>query len=260
MRRIVLIILLVILGAAIGGGIGVGVAIYLLQQRITEQVSGTAGDADTTTETLPEAARTVQEIVQKEERTTGRSSSEFSTSRTKVSAKERRADTSSGEITADTIRPMIAQKADTPTVPTSRSQKATKNSGSGDITVPTIDLSSTIDLNTTPKPKSGPSIPTVEPDIKKGTTPTLRISSLSEEEVKKVYYSEGNLVKAERMLRKELKQNPKNSMAKKYLRLIKLERQALALEAQGDNESAQRIWQQILRIAPDHPRAKKKVH
>ncbi len=267
-RRAVLIVFLVILGAAIGGGIGVGVAMYFLQRQGNQSSEVQEITTDTTGPSIPEAAEVAKQLAM------GESSSNLpSGSRsTREKAKEPAGDTSYASPDVSEVPSEGAVADTTPSVEiaskdTSKGElrlggenlatrnKKTGGGGIGQVTVPTIDLSSTIDL-TTPRTRTTPKVPTVEPDLKK-TTPTFTISSLSEEEIKRVYYNEGNLAKAERMLRKELKQNPKSTLAKKYLRLIKLERQALALEAQGDSEGAKRIWQQILRIAPDHPRAKK---
>ena len=262
-----MIVLLVIVGAAIGGGVGVGVAIYFLQNRNVQQASVQVETSATTTSATPEASRIVEGLlpgdsVGKVEGQKGRNvdetkieTGEGSTQDTSGVAQVTLPEEDSADVAAGTVD--IARKDTSEKLKPTLTPKTSPDIGSG-VSVPTIDLSSTIDLSTpsTGRKKSTPSIPTVQPDIKK-STPTFTISTLSESEIKKVYYQEGNLAKAERMLRKELKRNPKSSLAKKYLRLIKLERQALALEAQGDSEGAKRIWQQIIRIAPDHPRAKK---
>ncbi len=260
--------MLVIIGAAIGGGVGVGVAIYFLQNRNVQQAVVPAVTSDTAASSTPEASRIVKELlpVDSSRRVEGQKSKnvdetnmktgEGSTKDTSEIAQGVLPEEDTTDVTAGTVN--IAQKDTSEKLKPTLTSKTSPDIGSG-VSVPTIDLSSTIDLSTpSTRRKSTPSIPTVQPDIKK-STPTFTISTLSEGEIKKVYYQEGNLAKAERMLRKELKHNPKSSLAKKYLRLIKLERQALALEAQGDSEGAKRIWQQILRIAPDHPRARKRI-
>ena len=267
-RRIVLIVLLVIIGAAIGGGIGVGVAIYFLQKQNPEVVESNGTSQDTVSTPIPEAAEVAKQLAVGEE-----------TPKTTPGGETARKEATKGVMDTSSVSTVRTETPPTNTVEDTAPKveiaskdtakggvrlgtenltpKNPKSStGIGQVSVPTIDLSSTIDLST-PRTRTAPKVPSVEPDLKKTTAPTFTISSLSEEEIKRVYYTEGNLSKAERMLRKELKRNPRNNVAKKYLRLIKLERQALALEAQGDSEGAKRIWRQILKIAPDHPRAKK---
>jgi len=268
-RRAVLVVFLVILGAAIGGGIGVGVAMYFLQRQNSQTTETGSSLPDTARASIPEAAEIASQIAEGGKTSTSTSGEKAvvkksggvtgDTSSTSGSLEE----TPSGETVLDTSPKVEIASKDTvkggAEIRLGGENLTTKSKQStgdiGQVSVPTIDLSSTIDLST-PRTRTTPKVPTVQPDLKKNT-PSFTISSLSEEEIKRVYYTEGNFAKAERMLRKELKQNPKSTLAKKYLRLIKLERQALALEAQGDSEGAKRIWQQILRIAPDHPRAKK---
>ncbi len=253
-----MVIFLVLLGAAIGGGIGVGVAVYFLQNRNpTEQETAVP---DTSSSPVPEAAELAAKIAQGETvRETPSRRVKAETGKKRRESTARKEEGTSKTEPKDTVPTVAVVKKDTSKglrlEGGGLKAEAPKSTGT-DISAPTIDLSSTIDLNT-PKPRPTTGVPTVTPELKPKTTPSLTISSLSESEIKKVYYTEGNLAKAERMLRKELKQNPRSALAKKYLRLIKLERQALALEAQGDSEGAKRIWQQILKIAPDHPRAKK---
>lgn len=254
-----MVIFLVLLGAAIGGGIGVGVAVYFLQNgNPTERETAVS---DTSPSPIPEAAELAEKIAK------GETVKETPSRKVRAEAggKRREGTARKGEDRTpktepkDTVPTVAVVKKDTSKgirLEGGGLKAETPKSTGNEISAPTIDLSSTIDLNT-PKPRSTTGVPTVTPELKPKTTPSLTISSLSESEIKRVYYTEGNLAKAERMLRKELKQNPRSALAKKYLRLIKLERQALALEAQGDSEGAKRIWQQILKIAPDHPRAKK---
>jgi len=248
--------------------LGVGAALYFLQrQRQFETVEESPPD----TAAIPESAQLAKMLISQEEASPTQGSEAPKPSESggrEITAKTRedtakvaevgegeesvvqtQAQTTPQEKSGTTLEPnLTSQQVAAPSTPSTGSQ----------ITVPTIDLSSTIDL-TTPNTRSTPKVPTVKPNVERKPPPSFSIDALSEDEIKKVYFQEGNIAKAERMLRKELKRNPKSTLAKKYLHLIKLERQALALEAQGDPEGAKRIWQQILRIAPDHPRAKKKV-
>ncbi len=261
-RRLLLIIFLVVLGAAIGGGVGVGVAMYFMQRQPQTSQTPAVGSADTTSpQVKPEAAEVVEEIVQK---TSSRTTAERGVGGA-TSQVPRNPDTAKLAV----VPPKGGEEEDaSPVMPTSgevseNSQPSTPTSPSLPTTTPTVSPSPTIDLNTgidltTPKPKKTPKVPSITPELSH-SSPSLSLGGLSESEIKKVYYQEGNLAKAERMLRKELKKNPKSSLARKYLYIIKLEKKALALEAQGDKEGAKRIWRQILKRAPDHPRAKARL-
>ncbi len=128
-----------------------------------------------------------------------------------------------------------------------------------DIKTPKIDLGETnLSGNINPKPaKTTPTMPDVKPTL--GGELSLSMETLKEEDIRKVYYTQGNISKAEEMAMDALRKNPGDAVAKKYLRMIKLEKTALSLEAQGDTEGANRVWKQILNIDPNHPRAKAKA-
>ncbi len=259
LRRVILIVFLVIIAAAIGGGVGVGVAYYFLTKNLqnvgvespdTLQSSSNLQDT-TVSKVISEVKSEIHEgdkpkTVQQRE-TTGVSKVETQTP-----------DTSSNAL----IIPENQQSQNTQGQLVVNEQKQpTQTTSIPDIKAPTIDLSSSnLSGNVS---LSKPSTPTTKmPDI----TPTLsgrglslNIETLKEEDIRKVYYQQGNISKAEQMVRDALSKNPNDEVAKKYLRIIKLEKTALSLEAQGDTEGAKRVWQQILSIDPSHPRAKAKT-
>ena len=101
-------------------------------------------------------------------------------------------------------------------------------------------------------------MPDINPTLSGGGL-SIGMETLKEEDVRKVYYEQGNIAKAEKMVNDALAKNPNDQVAKKYARIIKLEKNALSLEAQGDIEGAKRIWKEILSIDPNHPRAKAKA-
>jgi hypothetical protein len=130
-----------------------------------------------------------------------------------------------------------------------------------EVKVPTIDLSSSnlsgnVSLQKPPTPST--SMPDINPTLSGGGL-SIGMETLKEEDVRKVYYEQGNIAKAEKMVNDALAKNPNDQVAKKYARIIKLEKNALSLEAQGDIEGAKRVWKEILSIDPNHPRAKAKA-
>jgi len=248
-----LIIVLVIIGALIGGGIGVGVAYYLIMQNLE----------NTKAQTQPETHQVKVDTV------------------VKVIHEVKVAPTVQGKKSSDTnaTQPLDLQA---PTTQASQPQPETQNQpvvlpqqpqlslpqgqtrGSQslpEVKAPTIDLGSSnlsgnISLQRPPTPST--SMPDINPTLAGGGL-SIGVETLKEEDVRKVYYEQGNIAKAEKMVNDALAKNPNDQVAKKYARIIKLEKNALSLEAQGDIEGAKRVWKEILSIDPSHPRAKAKI-
>jgi tetratricopeptide (TPR) repeat protein len=252
LRRIVLIIVLVIIGALIGGGVGVGVAYYLIMQKLEKKLENTKA------QTQPEAPQvkvdTVVKVIQEVKvvpTVQGKKSSDTNATQTlDLQTSQPQPETQNQPV----VLPQQPQLS-LPQVQTRGSQSLPE------LKAPTIDLSSS-NLSGNVSLQRPPTPSTSMPDI----TPTLSIGGLSigmetlkEEDVRKVYYEQGNIAKAEKMVNDALARNPNDQVAKKYARIIKLEKNALSLEAQGDIEGAKRVWKEILSIDPNHPRAKAKA-
>ena len=243
-----------IIGALIGGSVGVGVAYYLIMQKLENTKAQTQPEApqvkvDTVVKVIQEVkvAPTVQ----------GKKSSDTNATQTlDLQTSQPQPETQNQPV----ILPQQPQQTQQPQI--SLPQGQTRGSQSlSEVKVPTIDLSSS-NLSGNVSLQRPPTPSTSMPDI----TPTLSIGGLSigmetlkEEDVRKVYYEQGNIAKAEKMVNDALARNPNDQVAKKYARIIKLEKSALSLEAQGDIEGAKRVWKEILSIDPNHPRAKAKA-
>jgi len=247
-----LIIVLVIIGALIGGGVGVGVAYYLIMQKLEKKLENTKA------QTQPEAPQvkvdTVVKVIQEVKvvpTVQGKKSSDTNATQTlDLQTSQPQPETQNQPV----VLPQQPQLS-LPQVQTRGSQSLPE------LKAPTIDLSSS-NLSGNVSLQRPPTPSTSMPDI----TPTLSIGGLSigmetlkEEDVRKVYYEQGNIAKAEKMVNDALARNPNDQVAKKYARIIKLEKNALSLEAQGDIEGAKRVWKEILSIDPNHPRAKAKA-
>ncbi len=255
MRRIALIILIVLLAVIAGGGAGVGVAYFIIKK----QLENIQVEVDTTRDTtLSLVDTTLSKVVE-----------EVKSQKPKVSKEKFAAKDTSPTQNTQEILPISTESSQTSqskqetlslNLPTTKTPTQPKTSTTiPDIKAPTINLGeSNLSGNINLKPtKSTPTMPDITPSLSGGLS--LSIETLKEEDIKKVYYTQGNISKAERMVRNALKKNPNDAVAKKYLRMIKLEKTALSLEAQGDTEGAKRVWKQILSIDPNHPRAKSKV-
>lgn len=247
-----MIIVLVIIGALIGGGVGVGVAYYLIMQKLEKKLENTKA------QTQPEAPQvkvdTVVKVIQEVKvvpTVQGKKSSDTNATQTlDLQTSQPQPETQNQPV----VLPQQPQLS-LPQVQTRGSQSLPE------LKAPTIDLSSS-NLSGNVSLQRPPTPSTSMPDI----TPTLSIGGLSigmetlkEEDVRKVYYEQGNIAKAEKMVNDALARNPNDQVAKKYARIIKLEKNALSLEAQGDIEGAKRVWKEILSIDPNHPRAKAKA-
>jgi tetratricopeptide (TPR) repeat protein len=251
LRRIVLIIILVIIGALIGGGIGVGVAYYLIMQNLE----------NTKAQTQPEVPQvkvdTVVKVIQevKVVPTVQRKKSS-DTNATQTLNLQAPATQASQPETQN--QPVVLPQQPQLSLP----QGLTRGSPSlPEVRVPTIDLGSSnlsgnVSLQRPPTPST--SMPDIKPTLSGGGL-SIGMETLKEEDVRKVYYEQGNIAKAEKMVNDALAKNPNDQVAKKYARIIKLEKNALSLEAQGDIEGAKRVWKEILSIDPNHPRAKAKA-
>ncbi|MFZ8825322.1 MAG: tetratricopeptide repeat protein [Candidatus Caldipriscus sp.] len=251
MRRIVLIIILVIIGALIGGGIGVGVAYYLIMQNLE----------NTKAQTQPEAPQvkvdTVVKVIQevKVVPTVQRKKSSDTNTTQPLGLQAQTTQASQPETQN---QPVVLPQQPQLSLP----QGLTRGSPSlPEVRVPTIDLGSSnlsgnVSLQRPPTPST--SMPDIRPTLSGGGL-SIGMETLKEEDVRKVYYEQGNIAKAEKMVNDALAKNPNDQVAKKYARIIKLEKNALSLEAQGDIEGAKRVWKEILSIDPNHPRAKAKA-
>ena len=245
-----MIIILVIIGALIGGGIGVGVAYYLIMQNLE----------NTKAQTQPEAPQvkvdTVVKVIQevKVVPTVQRKKSSDTNTTQPLGLQAQTTQASQPETQN---QPVVLPQQPQLSLP----QGLTRGSPSlPEVRVPTIDLGSSnlsgnVSLQRPPTPST--SMPDIRPTLSGGGL-SIGMETLKEEDVRKVYYEQGNIAKAEKMVNDALAKNPNDQVAKKYARIIKLEKNALSLEAQGDIEGAKRVWKEILSIDPNHPRAKAK--
>ncbi|MCC6011835.1 hypothetical protein LM594_02495 [Candidatus Caldipriscus sp.] len=251
MRRIVLIIVLVIIGALIGGGIGVGVAYYLIMQNLENTKAQTQPEApqvkvDTVVKVIQEVKVVPTVQGKKLGDTNATQTLNLQAPTTQVSQPETQ------------NQPVVLPQQPQLSLP----QGQTKGSQPlPEVKAPTIDLGSSnlsgnISLQKPPTPST--SMPDINPTLSGGGL-SIGMETLKEEDVRKVYYEQGNIAKAEKMVNDALAKNPNDQVAKKYARIIKLEKNALSLEAQGDIEGAKRVWKEILSIDPNHPRAKAKA-
>ena len=254
-----MIILLVIIGALIGGGVGVGVAYYLIMQNLENTKAQTQPEApqvkvDTVVKVIQEVkvAPTVQ----------GKKLGDTNVTQTlDLQAQTTQASQPQPETQNQlVVLPQQPQQTQQPQL--SLPQGQTRGSQSlSEVKVPTIDLGSSnlsgnISLQRPPTPSK--LMPDINPTLSGGGL-SIGMETLKEEDVRKVYYEQGNIAKAEKMVNDALARNPNDQVAKKYARIIKLEKNALSLEAQGDIEGAKRVWKEILSIDPNHPRAKAKA-
>jgi len=252
-----LIIFLVIIGALIGGGVGVGVAYYLIRQNLES----------TKAQTQPEAPQvkvdTVVKVIQEVKvvpTVQGKKSSDTNATQTL----DLQAQTTQASQLETQNQPVVLpqQPQQTQQPQLSLPQGQTRGSQSlPEVKAPTIDLGSSnlsgnVSLQRPPTPST--SMPDINPTLSGGGL-SIGMETLKEEDVRKVYYEQGNIAKAEKMVNDALAKNPNDQVAKKYARIIKLEKNALSLEAQGDIEGAKRVWKEILSIDPNHPRAKAKA-
>jgi tetratricopeptide (TPR) repeat protein len=254
LRRIVLIIVLVIIGALIGGSVGVSVAYYLIMQNLENT------KAQTQPETPQVKVDTVVKVIQEVKvvpTVQGKKSSDTNAMQTlNLQASQPQPETQNQPV----ILPQQPQQIQQPQL--SLPQGQTRGSQSlPEVKVPTIDLGSSnlsgnVSLQRPPTPST--SMPDINPILSGGGL-SIGMETLKEEDVRKVYYEQGNIAKAEKMVNDALAKNPNDQVAKKYARIIKLEKNALSLEAQGDIEGAKRVWKEILSIDPNHPRAKAKA-
>ena len=242
-----------IIGALIGGSVGVGVAYYLIMQKLENTKAQTQPEApqvkvDTVVKVIQEVkvAPTVQ----------GKKSSD--TNATQTLNLQAPATQASQPQPETQNQPIVLPQQPQLSLP----QGQTRGSQSlPEVKVPTIDLSSSnlsgnVSLQRPPTPST--SMPDINPTLSGGGL-SIGMETLKEEDVRKVYYEQGNIAKAEKMVNDALAKNPNDQVAKKYARIIKLEKNALSLEAQGDIEGAKRVWKEILSIDPNHPRAKAKA-
>jgi tetratricopeptide (TPR) repeat protein len=254
LRRIVLIIVLVIIGALIGGSVGVSVAYYLIMQNLENT------KAQTQPETPQVKVDTVVKVIQEVKvvpTVQGKKSSDTNAMQTlNLQASQPQPETQNQPV----ILPQQPQQIQQPQL--SLPQGQTRGSQSlPEVKVPTIDLGSSnlsgnVSLQRPPTPST--SMPDINPILSGGGL-SIGMETLKEEDVRKVYYEQGNIAKAEKMVNDALAKNPNDQVAKKYARIIKLEKNALSLEAQGDIEGAKRVWKEILSVDPNHPRAKAKA-
>jgi len=252
-----LIIILVIIGALIGGGIGVGVAYYLIRQNLENT------KAQTQAETPQVKVDTVVKVIQEVKvvpTVQGKKLGDTNATQT-LNLQAPSTQTSQPETqNQPMVLPQQPQQTQQPQL--SLTQGQTKGSQSlPEVKAPTIDLGSSnlsgnISLQKPPTPST--SMPDINPTLSGGGL-SIGMETLKEEDVRKVYYEQGNIAKAEKMVNDALAKNPNDQVAKKYARIIKLEKNALSLEAQGDIEGAKRVWKEILSIDPNHPRAKAKA-
>ena len=252
-----MIIILVIIGALIGGGIGVGVAYYLIMQNLENT------KAQTQAETPQVKVDTVVKVIQEVKvvpTVQGKKLGDTNATQT-LNLQAPATQTSQPETqNQPMVLPQQPQQTQQPQL--SLTQGQTKGSQSlPEVKAPTIDLGSSnlsgnISLQKPPTPST--SMPDINPTLSGGGL-SIGMETLKEEDVRKVYYEQGNIAKAEKMVNDALAKNPNDQVAKKYARIIKLEKNALSLEAQGDIEGAKRVWKEILSIDPNHPRAKAKA-
>jgi tetratricopeptide (TPR) repeat protein len=250
----VLIIILVIIGALIGGSVGVSVAYYLIMQNLENT------KAQTQPETPQVKVDTVVKVIQEVKvvpTVQGKKSSDTNAMQTlNLQASQPQPETQNQPV----ILPQQPQQIQQPQL--SLPQGQTRGSQSlPEVKVPTIDLGSSnlsgnVSLQRPPTPST--SMPDINPILSGGGL-SIGMETLKEEDVRKVYYEQGNIAKAEKMVNDALAKNPNDQVAKKYARIIKLEKNALSLEAQGDIEGAKRVWKEILSVDPNHPRAKAKA-
>jgi len=247
----------VIIGALIGGGIGVGVAYYLIRQNLENT------KAQTQAETPQVKVDTVVKVIQEVKvvpTVQGKKLGDTNATQT-LNLQAPATQTSQPETqNQPMVLPQQPQQTQQPQL--SLTQGQTKGSQSlPEVKAPTIDLGSSnlsgnISLQKPPTPST--SMPDINPTLSGGGL-NIGMETLKEEDVRKVYYEQGNIAKAEKMVNDALAKNPNDQVAKKYARIIKLEKNALSLEAQGDIEGAKRVWKEILSIDPNHPRAKAKA-
>jgi tetratricopeptide (TPR) repeat protein len=253
LRRIVFIIILVIIGALIGGGVGVGVAYYLIMQNLENT------KAQTQPETPQVKVDTVVKVIQEVKVVpTVQGKKLGDTNATQTLNLQAPATQASQPQPETQNQPVVLPQQPQLSLP----QGQTRGSQYlPEVKAPTIDLGSSnlsgnVSLQRPPTPST--SMPDINPTLSRGGL-SIGMETLKEEDVRKVYYEQGNIAKAEKMVNDALAKNPNDQVAKKYARIIKLEKNALSLEAQGDIEGAKRVWKEILSIDPNHPRAKAKA-
>ncbi len=236
-----LIVFLAFIGSIIGGMLGFAIAYYLITKNIQSSVNTQVEPSQPKADTV--LTRVIEEI-KKETRNQTRRVGESEKVLTSQNPNPSQTEVQSQNI-------VIVEQTQQPSLPKEEAKVPQTE------TKVTIDLSSNLPTNTS---LNRPPTPSITPEIK----PTigglnLSMETLKEEDVKKVYYEEGNIAKAERMVNDALSKNPNDQVAKKYARMIKLEKNALSLEAQGDIEGARKVWKEILSVDPNHPRAKVKA-
>ncbi len=245
-----LIVFLAFIGSIIGGMLGFAIAYYLITKNIQSSVNTQVEPSQPKADTL--LTRVIEEIkkeTRNQTRRVGESEKVLTSQNPNPSQTEQNPNPSQTEGQSQSI--VIVEQTQQPSLPKEEAKVPQTE------TKVTIDLSSNLPTNTS---LNRPSTPSITPEIK----PTigglnLSMETLKEEDVKKVYYEEGNISKAERMVNDALSKNPNDQVAKKYARMIKLEKNALSLEAQGDIEGARKVWKEILSVDPNHPRAKVKA-
>ncbi len=236
-----LIVFLVIIGSIIGGVLGFTIAYYFITKNIQSLASTQVEPPQPKVDTL--VARVMEEIKRETQNQTRR------VEKSENVPNSQNPNPSQSEGQNQNI--VIVEQNQQPSLPKEEAKVPQTESKV------TIDLSSNLPTSTA---LNRPSTPSITPEIK----PTigglnLSMETLKEEDIKKVYYQEGNIAKAERMVNDALSKNPNDQVAKKYARMIKLEKNALSLEAQGDIEGARKVWKEILSVDPNHPRAKAKA-
>ncbi len=249
-----------VIGALIGGGVGVGVAYYLIRQNLENTKAQTQPEApqvkvDTVITKVIQEVKVLPKVQGKKLGDTNATQTlNLQTQTTQVSQPQ--PETQNQPI----VLPQQPQQTQQPQL--SLTQGQTKGSQPlHEVKAPTIDLGSSSlsgNVSLQKPPTRSTSMPDINPTLSGGGI-SIGMETLKEEDVRKVCYEQGNIAKAEKMVNNALAKNPNDQVAKKYARIIKLEKNALSLEAQGDIEGAKRVWKEILSIDPNHPRAKAKA-
>jgi hypothetical protein len=209
LRRIVLIIILVIIGALIGGGVGVGVAYYLIMQNLENT------KAQTQPETPQVKVDTVVKVIQEVKvvpTAQGKKLGDTNATQTlNLQSSQPQPETQNQPV----ILPQQPQQTQQPQL--SLPQGQTRGSQSlPEVKAPTIDLSSSnlsgnVSLQRPPTPST--SMPDINPILSGGGL-SIGMETLKEEDVRKVYYEQGNIAKAEKMVNDALAKNPNHPRAK----------------------------------------------
>ncbi len=106
-----------------------------------------------------------------------------------------------------------------------------------------------------------PNVSEIDISAKSPLTSTGPVISLDRKldklsELRRAYRSEHNVNKAYRLAKQILKEDPRNTQAKFYLRLCDYERKALAYEKKGLKSKARKYWKKILALDPNNKWAK----